>query len=53
MCFVTGWDTTGCRTYDDLPIAARKFVSFIEEVTGLPVKYIGIGPDNADTIVRF
>ncbi len=50
--FYEGWDTTGCKTYMDLPDEARKFVELIEGVTELPVKYIGIGADNADTIIK-
>lgn len=47
-----GWDTTGCKTYTDLPDKAREFIELIECVTELPVKYIGIGADNADTIIK-
>ena len=50
--FYEGWDTTGCKTYMDLPDEARKFIELIEAITSLPVKYIGIGADNADTIIK-
>lgn len=50
--FYEGWDTTGCKTYMDLPNEARKFIELIEAITDLPVKYIGIGADNADTIIK-
>ncbi|MCI9063074.1 MAG: adenylosuccinate synthase [Clostridia bacterium] len=50
--FDGGWDTTGCKTYDDLPDKAKEFIEFIESQTDIPVKYIGIGADNADTIIR-
>jgi adenylosuccinate synthase len=50
--FAGGWDTTGCKTYNELPEKAKNFIEFIEKVTDLPVKYIGIGADNADTIIR-
>lgn len=50
--FHGGWDTTDCVTYDDLPDAAKCFIETIEYQTGLPVKYIGIGADNANTIIR-
>ena len=46
-----GWDTTNCKSYEDLPEDARTFIELIEHTTGLPVKYIGIGADNANTIV--
>ena len=50
--FEGGWDTTGCKSYDDLPEKAKEFINFIEEYTGIPVKFIGIGPDEKDTIIR-
>ena len=50
--FPFGWDTTGCKTFDDLPDNAKGFIELIEAETGLPVKYIGIGADNEDTIIR-
>lgn len=50
--FHNGWDTTGCKTFDELPDNAKGFIELIETETGIPVKYIGIGEDNADTIIR-
>lgn len=50
--FDGGWDTTGCEKYEDLPKKAREFIEFIEEYTGIPVKIIGIGADEKDTIIR-
>lgn len=52
LAFCEGWDTTGCSSYLDLPGEARKFVEVIENITGLPIKYIGIGADNSDTIIK-
>jgi len=41
-----GWseDLTECRAIDDLPEAARNYISFIEEFVGVPVTLIGVGP---------
>ena len=49
-----GWqeDTTSCRCYDDLPQAAQNYLARIEELTGAPVKYVGVGPDREQTIIR-
>lgn len=47
-----GWDTSNAKTYEDLPENAKLFISLIEKYTGVPVKYIGIGPDENDTIIR-
>lgn len=51
--FVGGWTIPRtARNYDELPELAKKYIERIEEVTGIPVKYIGVGPDNEDLIVR-
>ncbi len=41
-----GWseDITGCREFDDLPQAAKDYIRFVEEFTGVPVTLIGVGP---------
>lgn len=51
--FSGGWDIPeNCKTFDDLPNNAKNFIQFIENYTHIPVNYIGIGPNNEDTIVR-
>lgn len=51
--FEGGWDIpNSIREYDDLPEKAKNFIKAIEEETRIPVKYIGVGPDNDDLIVR-
>lgn len=49
-----GWqaETRECRTWDDLPEAARAYVGKIEEYTGAPVVLVSVGPARAHTIVR-
>jgi len=48
-----GWKLSGFeKTFEDLPIEARRYVNLIEFYTGVHVKFIGIGPDEKDTIVR-
>nr|CAD1837693.1 unnamed protein product [Ananas comosus var. bracteatus] len=41
-----GWesDISSIRNYDDLPEAARHYVERIEELVGVPIHYIGVGP---------
>lgn len=48
-----GWkeDLTGMRTFDELPAAAKAYVAKIEEVTGVPVGVISVGPDRSQTII--
>src|SRR5262245_36000970 len=49
-----GWSTPtrGIRRYDDLPEAARRYISRLEEVTGVPAAIISTGSDREDTILR-
>jgi adenylosuccinate synthase len=50
---IPGWkqDITGARKLADLPPGARRYVDSISELMGLPVKFISIGPDRAQTIL--
>ncbi|SFI22564.1 Adenylosuccinate synthetase [Tindallia magadiensis] len=49
-----GWktDITGIQDYEDLPQEAKAYVEAVEEITGVPVKMISVGPDRDQTIVR-
>lgn len=49
-----GWkeDISSCRTYEELPENAKKYVEFIEEVTGVPVAMISVGPDRENNIYK-
>ena len=48
-----GWkeDITGCRSWDELPEAAKAYVRKIEELTGTEVGIISVGPDRSQTIM--
>ena len=48
-----GWeeDITGARKKKDLPKPALDYLSAIEEITGIPVSIISVGPGRNDTIV--
>jgi adenylosuccinate synthase len=41
-----GWsrDTSCAQRLADLPIAARRYVERIQELVGVPVRYLGVGP---------
>jgi adenylosuccinate synthase len=47
-----GWteDITGCRTFDDLPKNAQRYVQALEELSGAPFASIGVGPDREQTL---
>ncbi|KAL5116813.1 Adenylosuccinate synthase [Pleosporales sp. CAS-2024a] len=49
-----GWKkpTTGAKAYMDLPLAARKYIEYIENFIGVKVKWIGVGPAREDMITR-
>jgi adenylosuccinate synthase len=49
-----GWsdDIRGACTLDDLPSAARRYVERIEELIGVPILLIGVGPGREETIIR-
>ncbi len=49
-----GWmsDTTGCRTWSDLPSAARAYVDRLQELAGVPISHVSVGPERAQMIVR-
>lgn len=44
-------DITEVKDYESLPKNAKKFLKRIEEVTGLPLVTISVGPDREQTIV--
>jgi adenylosuccinate synthase len=47
-----GWnaDLGDCRTFSDLPDAAREYLDFIAEHTGAPVTLVGVGPGREQVI---
>ncbi|WP_333787222.1 adenylosuccinate synthase [Methanomethylovorans sp.] len=46
-----GWsnDLTNVRQFSDLPDAARRYVAYLEEKTGIPIEYISVGPGREQT----
>jgi len=49
-----GWpeDIRSASTLEDLPKAARRYVERIEELVGVPIMIIGVGPGREQTIIR-
>jgi adenylosuccinate synthase len=49
-----GWDEdiSHIRNFDGLPGKAQNYVRMIEEAAGVPVKWIGVGPEREATIRR-
>ena len=48
-----GWkeDITGIESFDELPEAAKEYVRKIEELTGVKVGIISVGPDRKQTVI--
>ena len=42
--------SSDCKSYDDLPELAKRFISIIEKTSNIKVRYVGIGPANDDLI---
>ena len=51
---VKGWqeDISKAKKFDDLPAAAQDYIKMIEDTAGVPVKWIGVGPERDATIRR-
>lgn len=45
-----GLDISRVKRYGMLPEPAKRYIRRIEEITGVPIKYIGVGPDREQTI---
>ncbi len=45
-------DISSCKSYDELPDNAKKYVNRIEELTNTKIKFIGTGPGREDIIIR-
>jgi len=51
---LSGWKspTKNLTKYEELPSEAKGFISYIEDICGVPVKIISTGPDDQSTIMR-
>jgi adenylosuccinate synthase len=48
-----GWlqDTSSCMDFESLPENAKKYIVFIENRVGIPIRYIGTGPSRKNIIL--
>ena len=48
-----GWqcDIDRCAQVGDFPAEARDYLRFVEETVGVPISFVGVGPDRAQTVV--
>ncbi|HNW81346.1 MAG TPA: adenylosuccinate synthase [bacterium] len=51
---IDGWksDISKIRSFDDLPVNAKKYVKFIEKTLNAPVSIVSVGPGRDETIIR-
>jgi adenylosuccinate synthase len=49
-----GWETdiSKVRNYRDLPLNAKRYIERLEQLIGVPIKYIGVGPNREDIIFK-
>lgn len=45
-------DISHCKSYEDLPVNAKKYIERIEELTNTKIKFIGTGAGRTSIIVR-
>jgi adenylosuccinate synthase len=49
-----GWteDISICRTFDELPVNCQKYILRVEELSGVPIRWIGVGHNRLDMLDR-
>ncbi|KAJ4151183.1 hypothetical protein LMH87_011898 [Akanthomyces muscarius] len=49
-----GWQTpiTSVKEYEDLPKETKEYIEYIEKFLGVPIKWMGTGPNRDDMIFR-
>jgi adenylosuccinate synthase len=50
----SGWseDVSGCRRFGELPATAQRYVTRIEELVGVRIRYVSVGPKREQLIER-
>lgn len=53
--YMDGWmsDISACKTFDELPENAKKYVKYIEQQMECPIKYISVGPEREQYIKMY
>ena len=54
MEYKEGWkcDISGVRTWEDLPQAAKDYVTYVEQQIGCHIGYVSVGPERDSIILR-
>ena len=45
-------DISSCRSFEELPAAAKAYIARVEELVGCPVKMVGVGPARDQSLER-
>ncbi len=51
---LTPWeeDISNVKKFDELPQAAKDYISFLEDITGIKVAIVSVGPERSQTIIK-
>ena len=49
-----GWrgNISGCRNFAELPPEAQQYVKRIEQLLGVPITMVSVGPDRSAMLIR-
>ena len=49
-----GWDEdiSTCKSFEELPVNCQNYILRIQELVGVPIRWIGVGPNRLDVIDR-
>ena len=49
-----GWfeDISHCRTFEELPVNAQRYVEHVESISGARISVLGVGPGRDEVVVR-
>ena len=52
--YFDGWktDISGCRSFEELPENAQKYIRFIEKAINCPIKYVSVGAERDQYFVK-
>ncbi len=52
--YLDGWmcDISDCRSFDELPENAKKYIEYIEKVIECPIKYVSVGAERDQYFIR-
>ena len=52
--YLDGWqcDISGVRRWEELPAAAQRYVTYVEQQIGCRIGYVSVGPERDSIIIR-